>query len=112
MAYPNRIKELRKEKNMTQLRLSMELEVTQETISTYESGKNLPSLTSLIKMSEIFGTSIDYIMNRTDQRFFVNTNDLSKDETRLLLYYRMLGQTQKEKVISYAQGLSDSGNKF
>ncbi len=32
----NRIRELRAEKNITQLRLSLELEVSQETVSAYE----------------------------------------------------------------------------
>lgn len=40
----NRIRELRAEKNITQLRLSLELEVSQETVSAYENGKHLPSL--------------------------------------------------------------------
>ena len=112
MVFNNRIKELRKEKNITQLRLSTELNVSQEAISSYESGKSTPSVASLIKMSEIFNTSMDYIMDRTDQRFFVNTNDISKDESRLLLYYRMLSPIQKEKTISYAQGLCDGSGKY
>lgn len=37
----NRIRELRAEKNITQLRLSLELEVSQETVSAYENGKHL-----------------------------------------------------------------------
>ena len=49
----NRIRELRTEKNITQLRLSLELEVSQETVSAYENGKHLPSLKSLIKMADI-----------------------------------------------------------
>lgn len=112
MVFNNRIKELRKEKNITQLRLSTELNVSQEAISSYESGKSTPSVASLIKMCEIFNTSMDYIMDRTDQRFFVNTNDIAKDESRLLLYYRMLSPIQKEKTISYAQGLCDGSGKY
>ena len=49
----NRIRELRAEKNITQLRLSLELEVSQETVSAYENGKHLPSLKSLIKMVQL-----------------------------------------------------------
>ena len=39
----NRIRQLRKEKNITQVRLSIELEVSQETISAYEKEKHFPS---------------------------------------------------------------------
>ena len=62
----NRIRELRAEKNITQLRLSLELEVSQETVSAYENGKHLPSLKSLIKMADIFHVSTDYLIGRSD----------------------------------------------
>ena len=45
----NRIKQLREEYNMTQVRLSIELEVSQETISAYESGKHYPSVADYLK---------------------------------------------------------------
>lgn len=107
--YENRIRELRLEKGITQIRLSIELEVTQETISAYENGKHLPSLPALIKMSDIFETSMDYIMKRTNYRVQVENSTLRPDEARLLSYYRMLGSLQKEKSMSYLQGLCDSG---
>lgn len=49
----NRIRELRQKKNLSQLQLSIELEVTQETISAYEHSKHLPSVTALMKMSQL-----------------------------------------------------------
>lgn len=58
----NRIRELREEKKITQIRLSIELEVSQETISAYEMEKYYPSVKSLIKLQNIFGVSIDYIL--------------------------------------------------
>ena len=39
----NRIKQLREELRMTQVRLSIELEVSQETVSAYENQKHYPS---------------------------------------------------------------------
>ena len=56
----NRIKELREAKGMTQVRLSIELEVSQETVSAYEKGKHYPSVDVLMKLAEIFDASIDY----------------------------------------------------
>ena len=56
----NRIRELREEKKITQIRLSIELEVSQETISAYEMEKYFPSIKSLIKLRQIFGVPIDY----------------------------------------------------
>ena len=108
MAEPtNRIKALREEKSMTQVRLSIELEVTQETISAYEIGKHYPSAKSLIRMAELFEASIDYIMGLSPVRKMLSEKGLSEDETKLILFYRKLNKTKKEKVISYMQGLSD-----
>ena len=58
----NRIRELREEKKITQIRLSIELEVSQETISAYEMEKYYPSVKSLIKLQNIFGVSIDIFL--------------------------------------------------
>ena len=62
----NRIRELREEKKITQIRLSIELEVSQETISAYEMEKYFPSIKSLIKLRQIFGVPIDYILGLSD----------------------------------------------
>lgn len=47
----NRIRELREEKGMTQLRLSIELGVTQETVSAYENEKHFPTVQILLKVN-------------------------------------------------------------
>lgn len=46
--YRNRIRELREEKHITQVRLSTELGVAQETISAYEQGRHLPDRKSVV----------------------------------------------------------------
>ena len=80
----NRIRELRAEKNITQLRLSLELEVSQETVSAYENGKHLPSLKSLIKMADIFHVSTDYLIGRSDVRKPSATSPLPNEDIALL----------------------------
>lgn len=110
--YPNRIRELRIEKGITQVRLSIELEVTQETISAYETGKHLPTVNNLIIMSKLFNVSMDYIMMQTDTKNVIDSSNLAQDEKRLLSYYRMLGPVQKEKALSYLQGLCDTPTKY
>ena len=75
--YRNRIRELREEKHITQVRLSTELGVAQETISAYEQGRHLPSVTSLMKLSVILDASMDYIMMKSDVRNVVQVKSLS-----------------------------------
>lgn len=61
-----RIKELRKAKNMTQLKLAMELNTNQNTISRYENGEREPSIKDLIKIADYFNVSVDYLLERSD----------------------------------------------
>ncbi|MBQ3037781.1 MAG: helix-turn-helix transcriptional regulator [Clostridia bacterium] len=63
-----RLKELRKEKNITQLRLAMELNMSQNTISRYETGERQAGYDELIKIADYFNVSIDYLLERTDKK--------------------------------------------
>ncbi len=105
MKTENRIRELRKAKGITQLRLSIELEVTQETISAYETGKHYASLRSLMRMAEIFDASMDYIMGLSNVRKPMQTADLTNSEIQILSAYRKMNMIQKEKTQSYMDGL-------
>lgn len=102
----NRIKELRQKNHMSQVRLSIELEVSQETVSAYEKGKCYPSFQTLLKLSEIFHSSIDYIMGLSDANLYIS-NNLRDDEAELLRLYRMLNQKGKELALAYTQGIAD-----
>ena len=64
----NRIKHLREELNMTQQELADKLEGAKSTIAMYEKGNRKPSLEVLVKLSEIFNCSIDYMMGKSDTR--------------------------------------------
>lgn len=58
----NRIKQLRTGLEMKQSDLARQLNVGQNTISNWETGKTEPDTNSLQKMATIFGVSIDYIL--------------------------------------------------
>lgn len=100
----NRIKELRKNKKMTQIRLSIELGVSQETVSAYEKGKYYPSFQSLLKMREIFGVGIDFIMGLDNDK----PNTSEKQDDLFLKIFKDLCEADKKKAIAYIQGLNDS----
>lgn len=63
-----RLKLLRKEKNLTQLKLALDLNMTQNTISRYETGEREAGYSELIKIADYFNVSIDYLLERTDKR--------------------------------------------
>ncbi len=61
-----RLKELRKKKNISQLKLALELNTSQNTISRYETGEREPGIAELILIAEYFNVSVDYLLERTD----------------------------------------------
>lgn len=64
----NRIKFLREELNMTQQELADKLDGAKSTVAMYEKGDRKPSMEILLKLSEIFNCSIDYILGKSDIR--------------------------------------------
>lgn len=67
--FPQRIKQLRKEKRMTQEELGKKLGMTKTGISYWESNKTSPPIDSLYKLCDIFNVSMDYIVGFTDDRY-------------------------------------------
>ena len=61
-----RLKLLRKQKNISQLKLAMDLDLTQNTISRYETGEREADYATLIRVADYFNVSIDYLLERTD----------------------------------------------
>lgn len=61
-----RIRELRKARHITQLKMAMDLNMSQNTVSRYESGEREPGITELIRIADYFHVSIDYLVGRTD----------------------------------------------
>lgn len=64
----NRLRELRKERNVTQQELADEMLVTQRTLARYESGENEPRLPMVFDLADYFKVSIDYLVGRSDVR--------------------------------------------
>ena len=70
----DRIKELRKEKGLTQEELAKMLGLSAKSnIANYENGANAPSDEVKLKMCEIFNCSMDYLMGKTEYK---TTNEM------------------------------------
>ncbi len=61
-----RIRELREDKDLTQTQIANMLEMSQTGYSKYETGENDIPTSILIKLANFYGTSVDYILGRTD----------------------------------------------
>ena len=61
-----RLRHLRKQKQISQLKLAMDLNMNQNSISRYETGEYQADYETLIKLADYFNVSIDYLLERTD----------------------------------------------
>ena len=106
----NNLRIIREEKGITQLRLSIEAGVAQETISGYELGKTMPSAETLCKLADFIGTSTDYLLDRTEIRSPISqltVDGLSADELELITLYRKLSKQQRGKATGFLMGLQE-----
>ncbi len=65
-----RLKELRKARGISQLKLAMDLSLNQNSISRYETGMREADYTTLIRIADYFDVSIDYLLGRTNDPTF------------------------------------------
>lgn len=63
-----RLRALRKEKNVSQLKLAFDLNMNQNTISRYENLERQADYQTLIAFADYFDVSIDYLLGRTDKK--------------------------------------------
>lgn len=62
-----RLKSLRIARNISQLKLAMDLGLNQNSISRYESGARQADYETLIRFADYFGVSVDYLLGRTEK---------------------------------------------
>lgn len=62
MSFKDDVKQLRMQANLTQEELANRLHVTRQTVSTWETGKNMPSLETLHTLSQLFDISLEKLL--------------------------------------------------
>lgn len=62
------MKKIRKENNLTQLALQLKTGIDQAVLSKYETGERVPTVENLCILANFFGTSLDFLMDRTDEK--------------------------------------------
>ena len=61
-----KLKFLREKKGISQLKLALDLDINQNSISRYENGQREADYQTLIKFADYFNVSIDYLLERTE----------------------------------------------
>ena len=66
MKFSIRLKELRIERKMSQMDLSVATKISQSAIAKWELGKTEPTASALIVLSQFFGETVDYLLGLED----------------------------------------------
>lgn len=113
----NKIRELRKEKNLTQTDLAKRLNTTTSNVSGWECGKWQPDNDTLIRLAEILDVSVDYLLGReaiTPEERVAGMRATKKVsitpiEEDMLEVFRKIGEKDGEErqrlLISMAEGM-------
>ena len=80
MEVQNQIKQYRLASNLSQEDLAEKVFVTRQTISNWETGKNYPDLNSLVRLSTLFGVSLDILVkgDLQEMKAQIQTEDIRK----------------------------------
>ena len=73
----NRIRELRKKRNMTQKELAKHLQIADSTLSYWEMGKYEPDNNALLMLSRFFNVPVDYILGGDFTRWDITESRIS-----------------------------------
>ena len=114
MVLAESLKKIRKQYKMTQEDIAKLLGISRSGYTYYETGKTVPSVEVLQKLSAIYNTTIDIIVGNpirenVDKRYYSdilsvsegNTDPLiymKKDEQALIMAFRLLPEEEKEKL--------------
>lgn len=99
-----KIKQLRKNLNITQQELANNMHVTQASIANYESETKYPDYEKLLWLCDFFGVSTDYMLGRT--KTFTNKNNniektsvhVSNENEKITNYYNRLNEENRDYI--------------
>lgn len=98
-----RIKELRESKDVSQLELSKHLNISNTTLSQYETGKRIPSDEIKIKIAQYFNVSIDYLFGQSNiKNPYVNNEKIDmaiSDDSELSEFWNTLKEREDLKLL-------------
>ena len=81
--FSRRLKQLRKDKHLTQVQVAERIGVTASMVSSYETDIRLPSYEVMLRIADIFGVSVDYLLGRQEKRF-LDISELSEEEASVV----------------------------
>lgn len=104
--FPERIKELRTGKHMTQSELAKFANVTQQTVGAWERGKASPGVEIITKLANFFNVSTDYLLGETNEKYKQDDSKVDIADDRVLMTYqgKPLSKEDREMMLRIMRG--------
>lgn len=129
--FPQRLKELRLKKGLTQTELGEKVGVKQNTYTNWENGKREPNFETLLKLASILNTTTSYLLGESDiqygygskefEEYIQNSSNIfseifinqTRDTMRALPYLaKKEGKTTDEVFREITENMSEQGKKI
>ena len=81
--FSQRLKQLRLDKHLTQAQVAKRVGVTASMVSSYETDIRIPSFEVMVRIADLFGVTVDYLLCREDKRF-LDISGLSDEEATVV----------------------------
>ena len=99
--FGERLNEIRKDKGITQLELANKLNVTKQSISSYENGKTEANDEIKLKIAKFLNTTVSYLIGET------NNPKQNQEPTYQELYTKLIEQNPRDDIHFYnVEGLT------
>lgn len=124
----DRLRAIRKEYGLTQQNIADVLGVDRTTYTVYEGGSITPSPATLVKLSQIYNVTVGYLIgveenhpelrkipDEKQEKKLLSSDPISllkKEEKELLLYFRVLSDAEKHKIIDEMKDLAQRSGKL
>ncbi len=99
-----KLKELRKNANLTQIELSKKLNINQVRYNHYEQNKNEPNIDTLIALADLYGVSLDYLCDHQTKNQ-IDIGYLTDMQKQTILALKQLNESNLAEVYGYINGL-------
>lgn len=96
-SFAERFKQLRLEKNITQVELGKIFNIKHSSISKYENNTAIPEISLLINFADYFNVSVDYLLARNNIKII--TEGFNDKEAELIRKYRELDERDHNEIL-------------
>ena len=103
------LKKLRKELNLSQKDVAINIGITDKTYANYENGNTEPNIDTIIKLAEFFHVTTDELLERKNLNI-IDKGLLSNTEINIIEIMKELNPRNLDKLQAYATALLETQN--